>query len=86
MAVSLLSPSLKCEFETCAQQELKHADALAGRIQQLGGVPLFDLHEIDDMAASVGVHPEQGTTLIEMVVENLMLKKTASRNIHGPHL
>jgi bacterioferritin len=75
MAVSLLSPSLKTEFEAHAQQELQHADALAGRIQQLGGVPIFDLHEIAGKAASVGVHPEEGVTLTEMVVENLMLER-----------
>jgi bacterioferritin len=43
MAVSLLSPGLKAEFEAHAQQELAHADRLATRIQQLGGVPIFDL-------------------------------------------
>ena len=39
MAVSLLSPGLKTEFEAHALQELQHADTLANRIQQLGGVP-----------------------------------------------
>ena len=46
MAVSLLSPGLKAEFEAHAQQELSHADRLATRIQQLGGVPIFDLQEL----------------------------------------
>ena len=41
MAVSLLSPGLKAEFETHADQELAHADRLATRIQQLGGVPIL---------------------------------------------
>jgi bacterioferritin len=75
MAVSLLSPGLKTEFEAHALQELQHADTLANRIQQLGGIPVFDLQEIAGKAASIGVHPEQGTTLVEMVGENLMLER-----------
>jgi bacterioferritin len=75
MAVSLLSPGLKTEFEAHALQELQHADTLANRIQQLGGVPVFDLQELAGKAASIGVHPEQGTTLVEMVGENLMLER-----------
>ena len=75
MAVSLLSPGLKSEFESHAQQELQHADMLAARIQQLGGVPIFDPQEIAGKAASIGVHPEQGTTLTEMVAENLILER-----------
>ena len=46
MAVSLLSPGLKTEFEAHALEELQHADTLANRIQQLGGVPVFDLQEL----------------------------------------
>jgi len=75
MAVSLLSPGLKAEFETHADQELAHADRLATRIQQLGGVPIFDLQELAGKAAAIGVHPEQGTTLTEMVIENLLLER-----------
>src|SRR5262245_62534819 len=75
MAVSLLSPGLKAEFEAHAGQELSHADRLATRIQQLGGVPIFDLQELAGKAAAVGIHPEQGTTLTEMVIENLLLER-----------
>ncbi len=75
MAVSLLSPSLKTEFEQHADQELNHADQLAGRIQQLGGVPIFDLQELASKAAAIGVHPEQGTSLTEMVIEDLVLER-----------
>ena len=75
MAVSLLSPGLKTEFESHAQQELAHADRLASRIQQLGGVPIFDLRELAGKAAAVGIQPEQGTTLTEMVAENLLLER-----------
>ncbi|HEU4685468.1 MAG TPA: ferritin-like domain-containing protein [Nitrospira sp.] len=75
MAVSLFSPSLKPEFEAHAEHELAHADRLASRIQQLGGVPIFDLRELAGKAAAVGVHPEQGTTITEMVIENLLLER-----------
>jgi len=75
MAVSLLSPGLKAEFDTHATQELDHANRLAERIQQLGGVPIYDPKEIASKAANVGVVAEQGTTLAEMVVEDLMLER-----------
>jgi len=35
MAVSLLSPSMKTEFDSHATQELDHANRLADRVQQL---------------------------------------------------
>lgn len=75
MAVSLLSPALKSEFESHAEEELTHADRLATRIQQLGGVPIFDPQEIAGKAAAIGIHPEQGTTLAKMVLENLLLER-----------
>jgi bacterioferritin len=75
MAVSLLSPAMKSEFQAHATQELDHANRLAERIQQLGGVPIYDPKEIAAKAANVGIAPEQGTTLSEMVVEDLMLER-----------
>ena len=75
MAVSLLSPGLKSEFQAHATQELDHANRLADRVQQLGGVPIYDPKEIALKAANAGVVPEQGTTLAEMVVEDLILER-----------
>jgi len=75
MAVSLFAPGLKADFEAHATLELQHADLLAQRIQQLGGVPLYSPVDIAAQAASVGVRPEQGPTLREMIVENLMLER-----------
>jgi bacterioferritin len=76
MAVSLLSPGLKIEFEAHATQELDHANRLAERVQQLGGVPIYDPKEISSKAANAGVVHEQGVvTLTEMVVEDLMLER-----------
>jgi bacterioferritin len=75
MAVSLLSPGLKTEFEAHATQELDHANRLADRVQQLGGIPIYDPKEIASKAANVGIVPEQGATLAEMVAEDLMLER-----------
>jgi len=75
MAVSLLAPGLKGDFETHANLELEHADVLAQRIQQLGGVPVFSPREIAAQAAQEGVRPEQGSTLTDMVTENLFLER-----------
>jgi bacterioferritin len=75
MAVSLFAPGLKDDFETHATLELQHADLLAQRIQQLGGVPIYSPVDIAAQAASVGIRPEQGPTLREMIIENLMLER-----------
>jgi bacterioferritin len=70
-AVSLFAPGLKNDFEAHATLELQHADLLAQRLQQLGGVPLYSPVDIAAQAASVGVRPEPGPTLREMIMENL---------------
>lgn len=75
MAVSLMSPGLKNDFEAHASMELQHADLLADRIQQLGGVPIYTPHEIATKASEAGVQAEQGITLTDMVVENLLLER-----------
>jgi bacterioferritin len=75
MAVSLLSPSMKTEFDSHATQELDHANRLADRVQQLGGVPIYDPKDIASKAAHIGISPEQGATLAEMVTEDLMLER-----------
>src|SRR5688500_12022664 len=75
MAVSMLAPGLKDDFEAHATLELQHADRLAARIQQLGGVPIFSPTEIATKAAEVGVRPAQGPTLTDMGVENLVLER-----------
>jgi len=75
MAVSLFAPGLKDDFEAHATLELQHADVLAQRIQQLGGVPISSPVEIAAQAATVGVRPEQGPTRREMIIENLMLER-----------
>ena len=75
MAVSMLSPGIKSDFEAHAAMELDHADRLAKRIQQLGGVPIYNPAELASKAADMGVRPEQGATLWDMVIENLMTER-----------
>ena len=75
MAVSMLSPGIKSDFEAHAAVELDHADRLAKRIQQLGGVPIYHPAELASKAADMGVRPEQGATLWDMVIENLMTER-----------
>jgi bacterioferritin len=75
MAVSLLAPGLKDDFQAHADVELQHADTLGERVQQLGGVPVFSPMEIAAKAAEEGVRPEQGATLTDMVIENLLLER-----------
>jgi bacterioferritin len=80
MAVSLMGPSVAAEFVEHAGEEIEHADMLAERIQQLGGVPLFDPGEIAAYAERMmGVNAEQGPTLKEMVREDLDLERTQVR-------
>ena len=44
-------------------------------MQQLGGVPIYDPKDISLKAANMGVAPEQGATLADMVTEDLMLER-----------
>ncbi len=75
MAVSLFAPGLKGDFDAHANVELQHADTLGQRIQQLGGVPVYNPSEIATQAAQEGIQPEQGATLTDMVIENLFLER-----------
>jgi bacterioferritin len=75
MAVSLVGPGLREEFLEHADEELKHADMLAERIQQLGGVPVFDPAEIARKASQAHVHVTQGATVEEMVREDLDVER-----------
>ena len=80
MAVSMMGPSVAGEFVEHADEEIEHADMLAQRIQQLGGVLLFDPGEIGAYAKRMmGVTAEQGPTLEEMVREDLELERTQVR-------
>src|SRR5438105_1698031 len=75
MAVSLVGPGVRDEFIEHANEELHHADMLAERIQQLGGVPIFDPAEIAKTAQKAHIHVTQGATVEEMVREDLDVER-----------
>ena len=73
MAVSMLAPGLKDDFEAHATLELQHADRLAMRIQQLGASPSITPQKSPPRPPRWACAPEQGPTLTDMVIENLLL-------------
>lgn len=79
MAVSLSMPGVRDEFEEHAAQEEHHADMLAERIQQLGGIPVFDPIEIGKLAATDRVKAQEAPTLRGMIEENLALERQQIR-------
>lgn len=62
------------EFKTHAAEELGHADLIANRIQQLGGVPIHKPGEIEAVSpASV----DYGHNLRDMMIEDLCDERAA---------
>lgn len=74
MASGLKASVAAAEFLEHAQQELEHSDKLAERITQLGGEPDFNPSTL-----SARSHAEYvaGTSLKEMVTENLVAERIA---------
>lgn len=62
------------EFLEHANQELQHADQIAGRIVQLGGLPNFDPTTLVDRSHADYV---AGTSLEEMIREDLVAERIA---------
>lgn len=75
MAVSMLLPGVKEEFLEHAAAEAKHADILAERIQQLGGVPVFRPEDIARQANKQHVQASEAPTLEGMIRENLEVER-----------
>ncbi|HEY9899938.1 MAG TPA: ferritin-like domain-containing protein [Pantanalinema sp.] len=75
MAVSMLLPGVKDEFLEHAAAEERHADLLAARIQQLGGVPVFRPEEIATQAEYQHIHAEEAPTLAGMIREDLAVER-----------
>ncbi|MBK7660929.1 MAG: bacterioferritin [Betaproteobacteria bacterium] len=74
MARGILSQAVAEEFLVHSNEELGHADLLAGRIVQLGGEP--DLAPAT-LAARSHAEYREGTTLSEMIKENLVAERVA---------
>ncbi len=74
MARGIHSRAVAAEFLAHANEELGHADKLATRIVQLGGTPDFAPQSLAERS-----HAEykQGSTLLEMIRENLVAERIA---------
>lgn len=80
MARGILSQAVAEEFLAHSNEELGHADLLAGRIVQLGGEPDFA-----PLTLAGRSHAEyrEGTTLSEMIRENLVAERIAIDSYRG---
>jgi bacterioferritin len=73
-ATGISSEGVKAEFAEHAKEEAEHMNAVAERINQLGGVPDFDPKGLASRAAS-----EYGKAddLVDMIKENLIAERIA---------
>lgn len=74
MAKGIHARSVAAEFLAHSNQELGHADRIAARLVQLGGEPNFDP---DQLAAQSHAQYVAGTTLEEMIREDLVAERIA---------
>src|SRR5690348_586472 len=72
MATGVHAVSVRDEFKEHADAEREHADAIADRIQQLGGKPDFNPKSLLERSASQYV---EGGNLAEMVKEDLIAER-----------
>ena len=73
-AQGIHSESVKAEFTEHANEEQQHAGMLAERINQLGGKPNMNPEGLLSRSATQYV---EGTTLTEMIEENLVAERIA---------
>src|SRR5579859_4360704 len=74
MAQGIQADPIAAEFLTHANEEQGHADQLAGRIIQLGGAPNFNP---DGMLSRSHSEYKEGTTLVDMIKEDLVAERIA---------
>jgi bacterioferritin len=74
MARALAAQRIAEEFLVHADEELAHADLIAERIVQLGGEPDFAPDTLKERSHAEYV---PGTTIVEMIRENLVAKRIA---------
>jgi len=74
MADGIHAEAAKAEFLEHANQEAEHADKIAERIVQLGGAPDFSP---DGLATRSHAEYAEGTTLREMIEEDLVAERVA---------
>ncbi len=73
-AAGISSESVKAEFAQHAKEEQEHMNAVAERINQLGGRPNFNPEGLATRATSQYV---EGENLIDMIKENLIAERIA---------
>ena len=74
MANGIHAGAVSREFLEHAEEELQHADRIAGRIQQLGGKPNFNP---DGLCKRSHAQYVEGETLVEMIKEDLIAERIA---------
>ncbi len=74
MATGIHAQSVAQEFLEHASEEQAHADSIAGRINQLGGVPNFNPEGLVTRSHS---EYHEGTTIEAMLRENLVAERIA---------
>jgi bacterioferritin len=73
-ATGISSESVKAEFAQHAKEEQEHMNAVAERINQLGGKPNFNPEGLATRSASQYV---EGENLVDMIKENLIAERIA---------
>jgi bacterioferritin len=73
-ATGISSEAVKKEFATHAREEQEHMNAVAERINQLGGKPDFNPEGLATRAAS---QYAEGENLVDMIRENLIAERIA---------
>ena len=73
-ATGISSEGVKAEFAQHAKEEQEHMNAVAERINQLGGRPNFNPEGLATRAAS---QYGEGANLVEMIKENLIAERIA---------
>lgn len=73
-AHGISSEGVKAEFAEHAKEEWEHAQAVAERINQLGGTPNFNPEGLATRSAS---QYSQGGNLVELIRENLIAERIA---------
>lgn len=74
VATGISSEAVKKEFAAHAQEEQEHMNAVAERINQLGGKPNFNPDVLTAQAAS---QYSEGENLVDMIKENLVAERIA---------
>lgn len=73
-ATGINSKSVKDEFNEHAKDERRHAEAVAERINQLGGTPDFNPESLSTRSAT---QYSETKNLVEMIKENLIAERIA---------